>query len=135
MTEATHGRSSPQKKVREESDRVQTIAMQGERLYVGTEYGLVYVSHDMDDSWISISDGVIHGDVSTLLPINENTVFIGTSRNGVFRTTDAGDSWVEYSTGIINTNVSKLEVIDDKLYTVVGGKLSILPTVEIPGRL
>ncbi len=110
-------------KVRKESDRVQTISVQGERLYVGTKYGLVYVSHDMGDSWISISDGVIHGDVSTLLPINENTVFIGTSRNGVFRTTDTGNSWVECSTGIINTNVSNLEVIDDKLYTVVGGKI------------
>ena len=110
-------------KVKEESDRVQTIAVQGERLYVGTNYGLVYISHDMGDSWISISDGVIHGDVSTLLPINDNTVFIGTSRNGVFRTTDAGNSWVECSTGIINTNVSNLEVIDDKLYTVVGSKI------------
>ena len=110
-------------KVREESDSTQTIAVQGERLYVGTHDGLVYISHDMGDAWISINDGVMHGDVSTLLPINDNTVFIGTSRNGVFRTTDAGNSWVECSTGIINTNVSKLEVIDDKLYTVVGGKI------------
>lgn len=110
-------------KVKEESDRVQTIAVQGERLYVGTNYGLVYISHDMGDSWISINDGIIHGEILTLLPINDNTVFIGTSRNGVFRTTDAGDSWVECSTGIINTNVSKLEVIDDKLYTVVGSKI------------
>ena len=110
-------------KVRKESDRVQTIALQDERLYVGTNDGLVYISDNMGDSWISINDGVMHGDVSTLLPINDNTIFIGTSRNGVFRTTDAGDSWVECSTGIINTNVSKLEVIDDKLYTVVGGKI------------
>ena len=110
-------------KVREESDAVQTIAVQGERLYVGTNDGLVHISDDMGDSWMSINDGVMHGDVSTLLPINDNTVFIGTSRNGVFRTTDAGASWVECHTGIINTNVSKLEVIGDKLYTVVGSKI------------
>ena len=107
-------------KVKEESDGVQTIAVQGGRLYAGTSDGLVYLSEDMGDSWISINDGVMHGDVLTLLPINDNTVFIGTSRNGVFRTTDAGDSWVECNIGIINTNVSKLEVIGDKLYTVVG---------------
>jgi len=107
-------------KVKEESDDVQTITVQGERLYVGTYDGLVYLSEDMGDSWISINDGVMHGEVLAVLPIDGNTVFIGTSRNGVFRTTDAGDSWVECNTGIINTDVSKLEVIGDKLYTVVG---------------
>ena len=89
-------------------------------LYVGTSDGLIYLSNDMGDSWISINDGVMYDDVLTLLPINDNTVFIGTSDNGVFRTTDAGDSWVECNTGIINTEVRKLEVIGDKLYTVVG---------------
>ena len=109
--------------VKEVNDDIQTIAVQGGRLYAGTSDGLIYLSDDMGDSWISINDGVMHGDVLTLLPINDNTVFIGTSRNGVFRTTDAGDSWVECSTGIINTNVSELEVIGDKLYTNVGKKI------------
>ena len=106
--------------VQEKSDDVQTIAVQGERLYAGTYDGLIYLSDDMGDSWISINDGVMHGEVSTVLPINDNTVFMGTSGNGVFRTTDAGDSWIECNTGIINTSVSKLEVIGDKLYTVAG---------------
>ncbi len=106
--------------VKEKSYDVQTIAVQGERLYAGTRDGLIYLSEDMGDSWISINDGVMHGEVLTVLPINDRTVFMGTSRNGVFRTTDAGDSWVECNTGIINTSVSKLEVIGDKLYTVVG---------------
>ena len=107
-------------KVKEESDDVQTITVQGERLYVGTSDGLIYLSDDMGDSWVSMNDGVMYDDVLTLLPINDNTVFVGTSDNGVFRTTDAGDSWAECNTGIINTNISKLEVIGDKLYTVVG---------------
>ena len=107
-------------KVREESDSVQTIAVQGERLYAGTYDGLIYLSEDMGYSWISINDGVMHDEILTVLPINDKTVFMGTLGNGVFRTTDAGDSWVECSTGIINTSVSKLEVIGDKLYTVVG---------------
>ena len=107
-------------KVKEESDDVQTITVQGERLYVGTSDGLIYLSDDMGDSWVSMNDGVMYDDVLTLLPINDNTVFVGTSDNGVFRTTDAGDSWVECNTGIISTNISKLEVIGDKLYTVVG---------------
>ena len=106
--------------VKENSDSVQTIAVQGKRLYAGTYDGLIYLSEDMGDSWISINDGVMHGEILTVLPINDNTVFMGTLGNGVFRTTDAGDSWVECNTGIINTNVSKLEVIGDKLYTVVG---------------
>ena len=109
--------------VKEKSDGVQTIAVQGGRLYAGTSDGLIYLSDDMGDSWISINEGLMHGDVSTLLPINDRTVFIGTSKNGVFRTTDAGDSWVECNTGIINTSVRKLEVIGDKLYTVVGSKI------------
>ena len=108
------------KAVQEKGYTVQTIAVQGERLYAGTREGLIYLSEDMGDSWISINDGVMHGEVLTVLPINDRTVFMGTSRNGVFRTTDAGDSWVECNTGIINTSVSKLEVIGDKLYTVVG---------------
>ncbi|MCE2400046.1 sigma-70 family RNA polymerase sigma factor [Candidatus Poribacteria bacterium] len=110
-------------KVKAEGDDVQTIAVQGGRLYAGTYDGLVYLSEDMGDSWISINDGVMHGGVLSLLPINDNTVFIGTSKNGVFRTTDAGNSWEECNTGIINTSVTKLEVIGDKLYTVVGKKI------------
>ena len=102
------------------SDTVQTIAVKGERLYAGTRDGLIYLSEDMGDSWISINDGVMHGDVLAVLPINDRTVFMGTSRNGVFRSTDAGDSWVECNTGIIDTDVSKLEVIGETLYTVVG---------------
>ena len=109
--------------VKENSDSVQTIAVQGERLYVGTYDGLIYLSEDMGDSWISINDGVMHDEILTVLPINDNTVFMGTLGNGVFRTTDAGDSWVECNTGIINTSVSKLEVIGDKLYTFVGKKI------------
>ncbi len=109
--------------VKEESDDVETIAVRGERLYAGTYDGLIYLSEDMGDSWISINDGVMHDEVSTVLPINDNTVFMGTSGNGVFRTTDAGNSWVECNTGIINTSVSKLEVIGDKLYTFVGNKI------------
>lgn len=106
--------------VQKKGDTVQTIAVQGERLYAGTHDGLIYLSEDMGDSWISINVGIMHGDVLTVLPINDRTVFIGTSRNGVFRTTDAGDSWVECNTGIINTSVNKLEANGDKLYTVVG---------------
>ena len=110
--------------VKEKNADVQTIAVQGERLYAGTYDGLIYLSDDMGDSWLSINDGVMHGEVSTVLPINDNTVFIGTSGNGVFRTTDAGKSWVECNTGIINTSVSNLEVIGDKLYTVVGKNIA-----------
>ena len=116
--DAHHPRKSKKKK----GDAVQTIAVQGERLYVGTNDGLVYISDDMGDSWISINYGVMHDEILTVLPINDNTVFMGTSSNGVFRTRDAGDSWVECNTGIINTSISKLEVIGDKLYTVVGSK-------------
>ncbi len=112
------------KEVKEKNADVQTIAGQGERLYAGTYDGLIYLSDDMGDSWLSINDGVMHGEVSTVLPINDNTVFIGTSGNGVFRTTDAGKSWVECNTGIINTSVSNLEVIGDKLYTVVGKNIA-----------
>ena len=111
------------KEVKEEGDSVQTIAVQGERLYAGTYDGLIYLSKDMGDSWISINDGVMHDEVLTVLPINDNTVFMGTLSNGVFRTTDAGDSWVECNIGIINTSVSKLAVIGDKLYTFVGKKI------------
>ena len=111
---------TPEEVKEKRSDTVQTIAVQGERLYAGNRNGLIYLSEDMGDSWISFNDGVMHGDVLTVLPINDRTVFMGTSRNGVFRTTDAGDSWVECNTGIINTSVSKLEVIGGTLYTVVG---------------
>ena len=70
----------------------------------------------------------MYPDISTLLAVNEDTVYVGTSGSGVFRTRDGGDSWVEINTGIINTTIDELEVVGNRLYTNVGGK--ILWTVD-----
>ena len=76
--------------------------------------GRFIVRRNRGDSWTIVSDGV-HGTVSALLAVNEDTLFVGTS-DGVFRTVDGGDSWMERNTGITNASVSKLEVIGDKIY-------------------
>ena len=100
---------------------VETIAVYGTTLYVGTSDGDVFRSDDKGDSWTAANDGLTHRKVSALLVVNEDTVFAGTS-GGVFRTTDGGNSWVEINTGITNATISELEVVGDRLYTRVGGK-------------
>ncbi len=101
-------------------DEISDIVILDDYIYVSTLHGTGVLQSKDGKSWTQINDGIKQGEVSTVLPINDNTVFMGTLGNGVFRTTDAGDSWVECNTGIINTSVSKLEVIGDKLYTFVG---------------
>ena len=105
---------------------VETIAVHGTRLYVGTSGSGVFRSDDKGDSWIAVNDGLTHRKVSALLAVNEDTVFAGTPGGGVFRTTDGGDSWVEINTGIINTTVAELEVVGNRLYTNGGGKIVYL---------
>ncbi len=101
---------------------VEALAVYGGTLYASSE-GTIYRSDDKGDSWAIVNDGLTHGTVSTLLAVNEDTVFAGTSDDGVFRTTDGGNSWVEINTGITNTTVNELEVVGDRLYTRVGGKI------------
>ena len=101
---------------------VKALAVYGGTLYASSG-GRVYRSDDKGDSWTAVNDGLTHGTVSTLLAVNEDTVFVGTSGNGVFRTTDDGNSWVEINTGITNATISELEVVGDRLYTGVGGKI------------
>ena len=102
---------------------VETIAIHGTRLYVGTSGSGVFRSDDKGDSWTAINNGLTHRNVSTLLAVTEDTVFAGTRGGGVFRTTDGGNSWVEVNTGITSTTISELEVVGDRLYTNVGGRI------------
>ena len=102
---------------------VETIAVYGTRLYVGTSGSGVFRSDDKGDSWTAVNNGLTHRTVSALLAVHEDTVFAGTRGGGVFRTTDGGDSWVEINTGITNTTVSELEVVGGKVYTRVGRKI------------
>ena len=102
---------------------VETIAVYGTTLYVGTSGSGVFRSDDKGDSWTAVNDGLTHRKISALLAVNENTVFAGTPGGGVFRTTDGGHSWVEINTGITNAMVSELEVMGDRIYTRVGGKI------------
>ena len=100
---------------------IEALAVYGGTLYASSG-SAVYRSEDHGDSWTTVNDGV-HGTISILLAVNEDTVFAGTSGGGVFRTTDGGHSWVEINTGITNAMVSELEVVGDKLYTNVGGQI------------
>ncbi len=102
---------------------VETIAVYGTTLYVGTFDDGVFRSDDKGDSWTAINEGLTDRTVSTLLAVDEDTVFAGTPGGGVFRTTDGGDSWVETNTGMTNTTVSELEVVGNRLYTNVSGKI------------
>lgn len=102
---------------------VETIAVYGTTLYVGTSGGGVFRSDDKGDSWTAVNDGLTHQTVSALLAVNEDTVFAGTPGGGVFRTTDGGNSWVEINTGITNATIGELEVVGNRLYTNVGGKI------------
>ena len=102
---------------------VKAMAVYGTTLYAGTPGDGVFRSDDKGDSWTAVNDGLTHREVSTLLAVNENTVFVGTSGGGVFRTTDGGNAWVEINNGITNATISELEVVGDRLYTNVGGKI------------
>ena len=109
--------------VKEMRHTITALAVFGATLYAGTHGSGVFRSDDKGNSWTAVNTGLTDRTVSTLLAVNEDTVFVGTSGGGVFRTTDGGNSWVEVNTGIMNATISELEVVGDRLYTRVGGKI------------
>ena len=109
--------------VKEMRHTITALAVFGATLYAGTHGSGVFRSDDKGNSWTAVNAGLTNRTVSTLLAVNEDTVFVGTSGGGVFRTTDGGNSWVEVNTGIMNATISELEVVGDRLYTRVGGKI------------
>ena len=111
--------STPEKMTRS----VTTLAVFGATLYAGTYGGGIFRSDDRGNTWRAVDIGLKNRKVSVLLAVNEDTVFVGTRNEGIFRTVDGGNSWVEINTGLTNTTVSELEVIGDKIYTSVSGKI------------
>ena len=109
--------------VKEMRHTITTLVVFGGTFYAGTYGSGVFRSDDKGNSWTAVNEGLTDRTVSTLLAVNEDTVFAGTLEGGVFRTIDGGNSWVEVNTGITNATVSELEVIADRIYARVGGKI------------
>ena len=76
---------------------VRTVAIIGERIYIGTTRDGVWYSDDNGESWIPINDGLENSEIRTLVAMG-STVFTGTG-NSAFRRRAGENSWTPISTG------------------------------------
>ena len=76
---------------------VRTVAIIGERIYIGTTRDGVWYSDDNGESWMPINDGLENSEIRTLVAMG-STVFTGTG-SGAFRRRAGENSWTPISAG------------------------------------
>jgi hypothetical protein len=81
------------------SGAVTCLAVDGTRLYAGTNQDGVFLSTNNGTSWTPVDSGLTQKSVYSLAVSGAN-LFAGTYEGGVFLSTDSGTSWTEVDTGL-----------------------------------
>lgn len=88
------------------SERIQSITVNGTRVYAGTMSGNIYSSSDSGRSELKIGAGIgIRDNIIQSLQFDGTTLIAGT-RVGIYRSSDSGKSWILSSKGITATFVT-----------------------------
>lgn len=87
--------------------QVETIAVYGKTIYVGTYSKGIFESNDNGDSWTQINNGLTNYEVMAILSTG-NELYAGTYGSGVFKSTDGGEIWTAINSGMSYTNVISL---------------------------
>ena len=98
---------------------VQSFAISGANLFVGTLYGGVFFSSNNGTSWTAVNTGLTNTYVRAFA-VSSTNIFAGTD-GGVFLSTNNGTSWTAVNTGLTNTQVRALVVSGTNLFVGTSG--------------
>ena len=88
-------------------------------LVAGTFEG-VYISTDLGLSWTENNEGLLSGDVTSLVS-SGSKIYAGTYGFGVFQSTDNGATWSKFSNGLSNVFINGLGIYKDYLLAGTNG--------------
>jgi photosystem II stability/assembly factor-like uncharacterized protein len=99
---------------------VQAFAVTDTSLFVGTEYGGIFVSTDEGVDWKPVNTGLRYSFV-TALAVSGTDLFAGTRGGGVFLSTNGGSSWSPVDSGLANTYVVSVVMSGSNLFAGTDG--------------
>lgn len=78
---------------------INSLAVKGNDLFAGGEYGEVFRSTDNGFTWQLANSGLPNERIGNLISLG-NYLFAGTSNSGVYLSSDNGSNWVEANSGL-----------------------------------
>jgi photosystem II stability/assembly factor-like uncharacterized protein len=101
-------------------DNIVCYAAKGNRLFVGTFDGKVYLSTDTGLSWTDRSTGLLGKQINSIL-ISADNIFASTPDAGIYRSQDSGNNWIAVNNGLKSININGLALLGKDIYAMCIG--------------
>ncbi len=93
---------------------VLSIAIIGDKIFLGTQSSGVFLSTNNGSNWNQINNGLTNLSANTLA-INGENIFVGTF-DGMFLSTDNGANWSAINNGLTSLNVWSMSISGDNIF-------------------
>ena len=100
--------------------RVNTIAIQGNNIYIGLDSNGVYLSSDYGKTWNAANNGLPDASVWALA-IQENNIYAGMWGKGIYLSSDTGKTWKAVNNGLNSYNISSIACQGNNIYAGTDG--------------
>ena len=97
---------------------VKCLAIDGSKIFAGTDNGGVFYSSDGGKNWQAANIGLYNNNIASLLSLG-NDIYAGTFGAygaGVFISTNDGENWVSGGSVLANLNITSLTSIDTNIF-------------------
>lgn len=106
--------------------RIQALTINGNRIYVGYNFGGLFYSGDGGFSWKSTADSITSASSISSLFFDGDNVYAGTSSwsfslANLYKSTDHGTSWTKIKNGLKNSKVISNARLGEKLFIGTNG--------------
>ncbi|MBK9246625.1 MAG: hypothetical protein IPM69_00555 [Ignavibacteria bacterium] len=94
---------------------ISTLAFSGTNLYA-TGRNKVYISKDLGESWISVSNGLPNKNVNSIGVVGTN-IIAGIQNGGAYISLDSGNNWSAINAGFIDRTVYTFITVGNTIFT------------------
>ena len=109
-----------------EYNSMTSIAIEGDKIFVGNFFGGIFFSTDKGRSWSTVNNGLTNLQISCIAT-NGTNIFAGTS-GGVYLTTNNGTNWTCMNNGLGYAGTNDVISNDGNLYAGTNGEGVFLST-------
>lgn len=98
-----------------ENQTVLSLAVNGEKIFAGTDKGKLFLSSDNGETWTNIYS--IGSDIRAI-KFDGDKMFCGTSYKGVFLSKDIGQSWTSQNDSVPYIGMTGFEIIGNNIFAL-----------------